>query len=274
MITFFAHLRIDCPDRLKNLQTILNYYGNEFPDAKFIFVEDDKEHNKQLNPPNIKYPKGRTSIMFMENPGPWHKTRALNYAVRKATTDIVIQLDVDCIFSSSAIKKCVEQLQNDPELHYGFPYNGYVIDLNYPIHDNFILTCYDYNSLLDVLPSKKLPLSYSDENLLVRCTSGEHLGVGGMVVFKRKDYCENGGYNPNFVCWGGDDNEIDKRFIKLGLKSCRITDDEAICFHLPHKNAIRFENPYYKHNYEELDKVEKMNKEELISYISTWKCCD
>ena len=42
MITFICHLRIDNDERLRNLQTILNYYSKNIPDSKFIIVEDDK----------------------------------------------------------------------------------------------------------------------------------------------------------------------------------------------------------------------------------------
>jgi predicted glycosyltransferase involved in capsule biosynthesis len=273
MITFFSHLRVDGEDRLRNLQTVLNYYSKEFPEAKFIIVEDDASHNEKLN--NIKWPKG-SALYFLHNSGAWHKTKALNAAVNFSKTKYVIQLDIDCIFDHLAIKKCIQMLEDNDDVHYGFPYNGYVLDLNYHYHHNFINKDYDYDSILNNIPPlKDLPLGYADENLMVRCTNKDHLGVGGMVIFKKKHYCENGGYNPHFICWGGDDNEIDKRFIKLGLKSCRVVDDRSLCFHLPHSNAIRFQqNPYYNHNYKELAKMESMDIDQLKEYIAGWKCCD
>lgn len=268
MITFFAHIRIDCMDRAANLQTVLNYYSKNFPDARFSLVEDDSIHNPILDA--LKYPKG-TSLNYMQNKGVWYKTAALNYAAAMSQSDIIVQLDIDCIFNHMAIRECVETIEKNPNLHYGFPYNGYVIDVNYDAHKNFIDSEYDYNYFSNSIPTKDLPLGYSTQNFLVRCTNKDHLGVGGMVVFKKNFFLKNGGYNPRLICWGADDNEIDIRFQKLGLNSTRITRDDAVCYHLPHANAIRFENPYYDQNYAELEKVKTMSSLELKQYISTWK---
>lgn len=46
MITFVTHLRYDNPDRIENLNTIIRYYSTNIKNCKFIFIEDDKEHNK------------------------------------------------------------------------------------------------------------------------------------------------------------------------------------------------------------------------------------
>jgi hypothetical protein len=268
MITFFCHLRVDGQDRLRNLQSILNYYSKNIPGCKFVIVEDDIKHNTLLD--NIKWPKG-TALFFMENKGLWHKTRALNEAAKNSKTDLIVQLDIDCIFNYESIQKCADFLNSNEDYHFGFPYNGYIIDVNFNIYDKFEQEGFNYQTLMNCLPDKELlKLGYGNENLLVRCTNKEHLGVGGIVMFKKDYYLNNGGYNPNFYCWGCEDNEIVTRFHKLGLKDYRITDENSIGFHLPHRNAIRHDNPYYEHNRKELSKIENMNIDDMRNYIQNW----
>jgi len=63
-VTFCTHLRYDSEDRIKNLQAIINYYSVNFPNAKFIFAEDDNEHNKAFD--SIKWPNKRTNFYFIQ----------------------------------------------------------------------------------------------------------------------------------------------------------------------------------------------------------------
>ena len=58
MITFVTHLRYDNPDRIENLNTIIRYYGTNIKNAKFIFIEDDKQHNQAFDA--VKFIKGST----------------------------------------------------------------------------------------------------------------------------------------------------------------------------------------------------------------------
>jgi predicted glycosyltransferase involved in capsule biosynthesis len=268
MITFICHLRVDNDERLRNLQTILNYYSKYIPDSKFIIVEDDKTHNTKLN--SLSWPKN-TKLIFMENKSVWYKTKGLNIAAKHAESDIICQLDVDCIFNTESIIKTRDFLLANEDYQFAYPYNGYIIDLNYNFYRKFESVKYDYNFLLKNLPPiNQLTLGYINNDISVRCTSDEHKGVGGIVMFKTDYYKKAGGYNEKFYCWGAEDNEIYERFEKLGYKHYRIHNVESIGFHLPHKNAIRHDNPFYQHNVNEFNKVKSLDKENLKKYISEW----
>jgi hypothetical protein len=269
MITFVTHLRYDNPDRLKNLETIINYYSANLLDIKFIFIEDDKEHNKAFD--NFPFIKGITSFNFIKNDHTYYRTRALNVGIKMATSDVVVSMDTDCIVPISSIKKCAKALREGATV--AWPYNGYFIDTSLSIHDNFIKTSYDYDYLLSGLDKNyNLPLSSVYKNdYQVRCTSSDHLGTGGFVMFNRDLFIKAGGYNENFIGWGCEDNEIVTRLNKLEHKSYRDTEPESICFHLFHRNAQRAENPFFQHNSDEWDKIKKINKENLEQYISTWR---
>jgi predicted glycosyltransferase involved in capsule biosynthesis len=268
MITFVTHLRYDSPDRLKNLETVINYYSSNLLDVKFIFIEDDKEHHKAFD--NFPFIKGITSFNFVKNDHTYYRTRALNIGIKMAQSDIVVSLDTDCIVPIDSIKKCAKELRDGATV--AWPYNGYFIDTSFETHNLFIRTHYDYNLLLSGLEENyQMPLSSSYKGYHVRCTSSDHLGTGGIVMFNKDLFIKTGGYNENFIGWGCEDNEIVTRLNKLNHKTYRDTNIKSICFHLFHRNAQRAENPFFQHNSNEWDKIKKINKEDLEKYISTWR---
>lgn len=267
-ITFVTHLRYDHEDRLKNLQTILDYYSLNYPLAKFVLVEDDSTHCSKFD--NIKWPKGRTSFYFIQNNSFYYRTRALNYGIKKSNTPIVVSLDTDCIVPIESFNKCVKELLDDATI--AWPYNGYFIDTSPNLHLQFIKEGFQYDTLYKQLPDvSTLQLGVQYKDFSVRCTNTIYQGVGGIVLFNRERFLEIGAYNEKFVCWGAEDNELFTRCSILEHKKFRDTDINSICFHLFHRDAVRNNHPYYQSNFDEANKVEKMNKEELQKYIKTWK---
>jgi len=269
-ITFVTHLRYDNKDRLKNLQTILNYYSINFPESKFILVEDDREHNINFN--SINWPKKRTQYYFIANEGYYYRTRALNYGILKATTPIVVSLDTDCIVPVESLKKCVEALFDDYTI--AWPYNGFFIDTSHQLHKLFIDSNYSFEALKSLLPpvnTLQLSHGYAEGNFSIRCTNTIHQSVGGIVMFNRERFLEIGGYNEKFIAWGAEDNELCTRVKILEHKSFRDNDIDSVCFHLFHNNAIRNNHPYYQSNFDEAAHTGAMTKEELITYIKTWQ---
>jgi hypothetical protein len=267
-ITFVTHLRYDSPDRLNNLQIVIDYYGNNLPDSKFIFVEDDIEHNKSFD--SIKWKKG-TSFYFLKNQGIYHRTKSLNYGMKQANTPVVVSLDTDCIVPIDSIKLCESNLLDNRNT-VAWPYNGYFIDTEYTLKKLFVENNFDYNIFIKNLDNKlEMPLSSIYNKCSVRCTNKEHLGTGGIVMFNRELFLEYGGYNENFIGWGCEDNEIVDRMKILQQKTFRDTELQSICFHLIHSNAQRVDNPYFIKNSKLQEHIKNMNKQELLQHILTWK---
>jgi hypothetical protein len=267
-ITFVTHLRYDHDDRLKNFQTILNYYSLNWPESKFIVVEDDFQHNKHID--SIKWPKG-TSYYLMQNNGLYHRTKALNYGFEQSKTPIVVSLDTDCIVLAKAFNNCVKSLLNNDTV--AWPYNGFFIDVSNKLHEKFINQGYNFNTLLDPLPNiSKLQLCQTiDNSYNVRCTNTTHQGVGGIVMFNREKFLRIGGYNEKFIAWGAEDNEINKRVSILEHGTYRDDSEDSVCFHLFHRSALRNQHAYYESNFRELENVENKNKEQLLEYIKSWR---
>ncbi len=267
-ITFVTHLRFDHEDRINNLQTILNYYSLNYPESKFILIEDDSIHRKQFD--KIQWPKNRTSFYFIPNDGFYYRTRALNYGIKKADTPIVVSLDTDCIVPKISFDKCVAALLDYATI--AWPYNGYFIDTSVVLHQEFINSNYNYDTLFNKLPPvSSLALGASYNNFSVRCTNTIYQGVGGIVLFNKEKFLEIGGYNEKFICWGAEDNELFSRCDILRHKKFRDEDLNSICFHLFHQNAVRANHPYYQSNFDEAGKVSNMSYDELSNYIKTWK---
>jgi predicted glycosyltransferase involved in capsule biosynthesis len=267
-ITFVTHLRYDHDDRLDNLQTIINYYNKYLPESKFIFVEDDALHNPKFD--SIKWPKG-TSYFFMKNSGIYYRTKALNIGFKNANTPIVVSMDTDCIVPIESILKCEKALLDDATV--AWPYNGYFIDVDFNLKNQFKSLNYKYDILIDNLDGHyEIPLCGQYKHFSVRCTSNpkHHLGTGGIVFFNRERFLNIGGYSEKFIGWGCEDNEIFHRIKILEHKSYRDTDIKSICFHLYHSSAQRAENPFFQANSDEIHKVMKMTKPELLEYIKTW----
>lgn len=267
-ITFVTHLRYDHEDRINNLQTILDYYSENFPESQFILVEDDTEHHTGFN--KIKWPKGRTSFFIIKNNSYYFRTRALNFGIKKAKTSIVVSLDTDCIVPVNSFNKCVSALLDDITI--AWPYNGFFIDTSHNLHTQFKENKLSYDFLFNKLPDvNTLKLSHQYGDFSIRCTNTIYEGVGGIVMFNRDRFLEIGGYNENFVCWGAEDNELFHRCNILDHKKYRDTDLNSVCFHLFHRNAVRNQHPFYQSNFDEANKVEKMSKEELTLYVKTWR---
>jgi hypothetical protein len=268
-ITFVTHLRYDSEDRINNFQTVLNYYSNNIPGSKFIVIEDDVKHNPSFD--KIKWPKG-TSFYFSKNEGWYHRTRALNYGIKKANTSIVVSFDTDCIVPIQSVNYCRSELLKDATI--AWPYNGYFIDISYKRHNDFIQNFYNYNTLLHKLGTNLSPALQEildGGNMSVRCTNTTHKSVGGIVMFNKERFLEIGGYNEKFIAWGAEDNELDSRIKTMEHISFRDNSDNSICFHLFHTNNIRNQHPYYQSNCDELHKIENMTKEQLTKYIATWR---
>ena len=74
--------------------------------------------------------------------------------------------------------------------------------------------------------------------------------------------------NENFVAYAPEDKERFYRFSTLGYNIGRV---ENFVYHLEHKRGQNswFNNPHMNMNNSEWDKIQGMNKKQLIEYYST-----
>lgn len=262
-ISFLIHLRVDIPERLNNLKLVLEYYNSTCKNLEFIIVNDDKEPESELSILNKKYEF--IKFLFLKNSSIYKRTLSFNKAFKHTKRKVVIAGDTDVIIDPKFILEGANKIINNEADHI-FPYNGLFCNVKYSLVRKF-KTNLDINTFLDKKPEPKQRYN-NFENGYLTVLSPE--SKGGCVMYSSELYKQINGYNPNFVGWGYEDDEIGYRVEKFNGRTDRIFNDDAIAWHLPHPNTVRNEHPYYETNHSICTYVGERSLEELKKYIKTW----
>jgi len=265
-ISFIVHFRKDTQHRMNNLDIVYKYYKSIYPRSEFIFVEDDSEERiKDLVKPEDKY-------IFFKNDSTYNKCIGYNKGLKQASNDIICFLDIDCLVSIDSLIKGVSLAKKGMII---IGYNGTAIYVEHPLKDKIN----DNGTQLF-----KFLSSYIDEDNVVTgyydrqtyCV-GNTNAVGGCLIGSKETFKKINGFNPNFIGWGYEDNEIISRAGILGVPVAKVGNNNPnwFLFHLPHEEggvAIKDKDKhdYYLHNENEVQKVEAMSKPQLKEYIKSW----
>lgn len=103
---------------------------------------------------------------------------------------------------------------------------------------------------IDVMPFEKNTLTYKTNEGTVKHFYGFNFALGGIVSITGGDFEKMNGY-PNFWAWGWEDNELQKRVEKKGLKIDRSTFFTILSkdFIHYHHGSFREVNPDEKRRY-------------------------
>jgi hypothetical protein len=261
-ITFICHIRIDNEARLKNVKTIYKYYKKHLHGCKFVFVEDDE----QANSLDITLDAGDEYVLII-NQDTIKKCTGYNRGVRHANTDILIFLDVDVIIDCGKLLECINEAQcnSSPECLIG--YNGCA----------FYMTQQGENQFLNTLDVEDLHSKIKDLHLITNNANefallGNTKAVGGCLIMTKKSFNQINGFNPFFIGWGYEDNEIISRAHTLGLNVTKSNIANHYLYHLPHcdTSVNKAQHNHYKQNEAIVQFVESLNKEQLQRYIKQW----
>ena len=176
-------------------------------------------------------------------------------------------LDLDCIVHPKQILKALEYTKTDTNIGLLYPFNGTAIYLTEKIKTIFG-NVLDYDVLTDILPSN-IVLDYKDDNLLV----GAIYAPGGCMMTRSDNFKKFKGFNPFFVGWGYEDNEIQKRVHKLGYGVSKIGGCNDLLWHLPHDGVDTPEksaHEYYNHNMGIYNFINAASKEDILEYMKEW----
>jgi GT2 family glycosyltransferase len=266
-ISFIIHFRKDTEHRMVNLDIVYKYYKSLCPNSEFIFVEDDSEERiKHLVSPSDKY-------IFFKNDNTYNKCKGYNIGLDKASNDIICFLDIDCLVSIDSIIKSISLAKKDMIV---IGYNGTAVYIQHALKDKI-------GSKQGTELFKYLTSHIDEENVVTGYYDkqtyciGNTQAVGGCLIGKKSTFKRINGFNPNFIGWGYEDNEIISRSGTLKVPVARVGNNNSNWFllHLPHEEggvAIRDKDrhDYYLHNEKEVQKVEAMSEEELEEYIESW----
>lgn len=248
-VTFTIPVKIDQPDRIRNIKICLNYLSKHFK-TNFIISEMDTEPKaKHLFVDLVcKY-------IFMKTNSPYfHRTKMLNYMAKQATTPIVVNYDCDVLLPLENYIKATELIRSK-EMDMVFPYDGNFFNVN-PIFIDKINT----TNSIDFIDTSSMC-----QNLR---PSGD--SVGGAIFWSKEKFLGIGMENENFISWGFEDNERFERAKKMGLNIGRCPKGLIHLHHQPSLNSSNGSHPFYQKNQQEWLKVQSMNKDDLKKYIDSW----
>lgn len=248
--TFCIPIRIDSPQRLRNLECVINYY-TRYTNANFIVVESDTERrllNKEFLS-NIQYEFIKDdNIIF-------HRTQILNRMLSTVGTKFAGIWDSDAIAPVEQICEALEYLRNNNSLAMAYPFDGKFWNIS-----NYFVNLF-YDSL-----NIKLLSNYPQQKQLLY---GYH-SVGGAFIVNIEVYRKYGWENENFKGWGPEDSERFRRLEILGNTPVKINGD---LYHLDHPRGVNSGNANEALSLstrKEYAKVCSMEPEELKKYIETW----
>ena len=259
-VSLIYHYRKDCEERLSNLKLSIDFYRKHFANLEIILVEDDKS----LSIDKEKDLEGKfDKIFFLRNENIYARPASYNIAAKISTRPVIMTMDTDVVVKPEYLEKAIKLLENE-KIGMIIPYNGIVLNTDEHIKSEFKETL-DYESFLPYVP-KQFDILYKEDHITVQ----HNRSVGGITIFKKDRFFDFGGYNPNFLGWGFEDNELVCRIKKMGYEIGRVTNEDAWIWHLSHPGTVKNNHAFYDNNQKINNAVTRMTKDELRIYIETW----
>lgn len=212
--------------RVANLRAVLGWLSG-MPEIEVVLVEQD--HRPQLTaaalPSNCRY-------HFVRNEGPFNKAWGLNVGFRNSSGAVAAFGDADMMMSSTALVACYERCRTEFEAMK--PYDAHV-DLT-PEES-------------ECVRGGNWHLRPGREGQPNREGIGEFVCFcGGLFLIRRDIYEELGGFDERFLGWGGEDDAMTSKLLRLGKYSG--TASNQVACHLWHERNIvtRYFHPHYHRN--------------------------
>lgn len=229
-VTFTIPVKIEHKDREENLKLCVDYLNYHF-DTNIIIGYAEK-----------MLPEG----------APFHRTKLLNMMAIEAKTPYVANWDADILIHPLQIWMAVRALRNG-DVAGIYPYDGTFHRLDRK-HLGDLQGCLN----VDFVQGFKFPKHEYEQK-----------SVGGAIIWNKKEFLAGGGENENFISYGPEDMERFERFVKLGYRVVRV---RGPLYHVNHYTGpdSSADNPAFKANEAECQKVKAMSGDELRQYVDGW----
>ncbi len=224
-------------DRYENLKKTINWLSNIKSDEitiEVVVVEQDTT-------PKMPEISGIFHI-FVYNPWPFNRSWSFNIAAKEFDSDVYAFGDSDLIMDTSEFISSIKESNNFDILS---PYKS-VLDLT------------EVETFENIDFWKKIDRSGRGE------TDHQKINLcGGLVIFTKKGFDMVGGWNEDFIGWGGEDD-----FMTLKVETLGLTTKEMPyrIYHLYHKRESPDIN-FYQRNLMILNRSIGLKKESLEEYI-------
>lgn len=252
--TFIIPIRIESSDRLRNVITSTAFLLENFDtnitikevDSESIFQRDALPILKDILDIDIKI-----NHIFEKSDEPlFHRQRVLNEMIVESKTKIVVNYDCDVLLPLDSYREAYLSILNGTH------------DVVYPYGQGMYQKQVNATDEIVSYFLQTGDFSYLDQH------SNLHTSDFGWVqFFSRQVYIDGGMENENFKAYAPEDKERFYRFATLGYNVGRI---ENYVYHLEHSRGENswFNNPFMVSNMEEWEKIQKMNKDQLLEYYS------
>lgn len=253
--TFIIPIRIESPDRLRNVITTTAFLLENFDtniiikevDSESVFERDALPILKEILDVDVK-----VKHIFEQSDEPlFHRQKVLNEMIMEADTEIVVNYDCDAILPINSYVMAYRGIM-DGIYDVVYPYGQGMFQYQVKASDNVVS---------DFLESCDYAILKSNSKI-------HDSDFGWVQFFRRSDYIKGGMENENFKAYAPEDKERYYRYTTLGYKVGRIPD---YIYHLEHARGANswFTNPHMASNMSEWEKIQQMNKEQLMEYYST-----
>lgn len=153
---------------------------------------------------------------YISTNGIWSRSRALNAGLKLARGKYVVTTDADMVFSPSTFPELLNRLESDSNSYYLLQCR----DLpKGPTHEDINEGIVDW-SQIDFL-SKLRP----------------RWGMGGLIAFSADAYHGLRGLDERMEIYGGEDIDLAKRLLRLGLKQVWLDDPRIRMYHVWHPSS-------------------------------------
>jgi len=252
--TFIIPIRIESPDRLRNVITSIAFLLENFDtniivkevDSESVFLRDALPVLEDILDVDVKV----QHIFEKSNDPLFHRQRVLNEMIVAADTEIVVNYDCDVLLPLDSYHEAYQSIlhrTHDVIYPYGQGMYQQQVRATDEIVSHFLQTGnFDYLN-------QHSNLHTSD--------------FGWVQFFNRQVYIDGGMENENFKAYAPEDKERFYRFTTLGYNVGRINN---YVYHLEHARGENswFNNPHMLSNMQEWEKIQTMNKVQLVEYYS------
>lgn len=249
-ITVITTLRVDSPERRRNLDAVLRYL--QPTGIRTLILEADTENRYQTwkHFANVEF-----YFEYDESPV-FYRTHYLNQLLLRCTTPVVAVWDADVILPYAQIEESLNKILDESEVMV-IPYNQTVKYLT----EEQTIECLKADSLSEHLQQH----SDSYSRWLGRPS------CGGLFLVNREVYLKCGGENEHFYGWGPEDAERVRRMEIFGYHIG--VNNGGPLYHLWHPrgdNSIFFNKQMASNNRLELIRICNMDAGELRDEVKLW----
>lgn len=257
-VSIVIAVRVDTPDRYRNLARVLCFLFEYMDGAELILLE----HGDSSDCRNLAMQYG-AAYHFFETGGSFHKSRLLNFGIGIARREIVVIHDADVLVHSRALHASIDRV-NGGLADFVLPYNGAMLQVKEERLGDELVPGDDF---LEAAPHRELeePLP-GDEGFEYLYGTRAIPSAGGIIVGLRRSFVLYGGYNENIISYGCEDVELVSRLQVLGA------DVEWLpgynCYHMQHRRgADSLYNNFHDSNLKEWEKTRNMSRPDLWRYV-------